>query len=133
MLSLILQMTEWNERAEKFHEIRRSVEEMFVRLTETSNRALLYDLYPYVWDIKEVLQLLDTFVNWLSTKNNRKKQKGQSFYPEDPEPWVFRGGLCGELQVCWACNQSESLAHTLYVIRTYISMFNLHLSNECSK
>lgn len=73
---------------------------MFVRLTETSNRALLYDLYPYVWDVKEVLQLLDTFVNWLSTKNKRKKQKGQSFYPEDPEPWVFRGGLCGELQVC---------------------------------
>jgi len=74
---------------------------MFVRLTETSNRALLYDLYPYVWDVKEVLQLLDTFVNWLSTKNKRKKQKGQSFYPEDPEPWVFRGGLCGELQVCF--------------------------------
>ena len=71
-----------------------------MRLTETSNRALLYDLYPYVWDVKEVLQLLDTFVNWLSTKNKRKKQKGQSFYPEDPEPWVFRGGLCGELQVC---------------------------------
>lgn len=70
-----------------------------MRLTETSNRALLYDLYPYVWDVKEVLQLLDTFVNWLSTKNKRKKQKGQSFYPEDPEPWVFRGGLCGELQV----------------------------------
>lgn len=74
---------------------------MFVRLTETSNRALLYDLYPYVWDVKEVLQLLDTFVNWLSTKNKRRKQKGQSFYPEDPEPWVFRGGLCGELQVCF--------------------------------
>ena len=71
-----------------------------MRLTETSNRALLYDLYPYVWDVKEVLQLLDTFVNWLSTKNKRKKQKGQSFFPEDPEPWVFRGGLCGELQVC---------------------------------
>lgn len=95
------QITEWNDRAEKFHEICRSVGEMFVRLTETSNRALLYDLYPYVWDVKEVLQLLDTFVNWLSTKNKRKKQKGQSFYPEDPEPWVFRGGLCGELQVCW--------------------------------
>ena len=72
-----------------------------MRLTETSNRALLYDLYPYVWDVKEVLQLLDTFVNWLSTKNKRKKQKGQSFFPEDPEPWVFRGGLCGELQVCY--------------------------------
>ncbi|XP_068710020.1 protein O-GlcNAcase-like [Montipora foliosa] len=91
-------VTEWTEKAEKFHEICRSVEEMFVRLTETSNRALLYDLYPYVWDVKEVLLLLDTFVNWLSTKNKRKKQKGQSFFPEDPEPWVFRGGLCGELQ-----------------------------------
>ena len=100
-------MTEWNDRAEKFHEICRSVKEMFLRLTETSNRALLYDLYPYVWDVKEVLQLLDTFVSWLSTKNKKKKQKEQSFFPEDPEAWVFRGGLCGELQVCGDCGHVE--------------------------
>ena len=87
----VFQITEWSERAEKFHEICQSVEEMFVRLNETSNRALLYDLYPYVWDVKEVLQLLVTFVNWLSIKNKRKKKKGQSIYPEDAEPWVFRG------------------------------------------
>ena len=104
----VFQITEWSERAEKFHGICQSVEEMFVRLTETSNRALLYDLYPYVWDVKEVLQLLDTFVNWLSTKNKRKKEKGQSFYPEDPEPWVFRGGLCGELQVSFYIDNKHS-------------------------
>lgn len=98
---------------------------MFVRLTETSNRALLYDLYPYVWDVKEVLQLLDTFVNWLSTKNKRKKQKGQSFYPEDPEPWVFRGGLCGELQVC-CTDHAYTVVFLVYNFKFIISLKMLH-------
>lgn len=96
-----------------------------MRLTETSNRALLYDLYPYVWDVKEVLQLLDTFVNWLSTKNKRKKQKGQSFYPEDPEPWVFRGGLCGELQVC-CTDHAYTVVFLVYNVKFIISLKMLH-------
>ena len=102
-------MTEWNDRASNFHDICKSVGEMFVRLTETTNRALLYDLYPYVWDVKEVIQLLDTFIAWLSSKNRQKKQKDQIFYTEEPEPWVFRGGLCGELQVWYftVCHRNQ--------------------------
>ena len=73
---------------------------MFVRLVETPNRALLYDLYPYVWDIKEVVQLLDTFVTWLDSRSKKKQQ--WPFLADDPEPWLFRGGLCGELQVTHA-------------------------------
>ncbi len=38
---------------------------MFIRLSDTPNRAILYDLYPYIWDVKEVVLLLDSFVNWL--------------------------------------------------------------------
>lgn len=38
---------------------------MFIRLSDTPNRAVLYDLYPYIWDVKEVVLLLDSFVNWL--------------------------------------------------------------------
>jgi len=71
---------------------------MFVRFTETPNRALLYDMYPYIWDIKESVLLLDTFINWLNSKSRVRKQR-PNFFPADPEPWVFRGGLCGELQV----------------------------------
>ena len=38
---------------------------MFIRLSDTPNRAVLYDLYPYIWDVKEVVLLLDSFINWL--------------------------------------------------------------------
>ena len=38
---------------------------MFIRLSDTPNRAILYDLFPYIWDVKEVVLLLDSFVNWL--------------------------------------------------------------------
>ena len=38
---------------------------MFIRLSDAPNRAVLYDLYPYIWDVKEVVLLLDSFVNWL--------------------------------------------------------------------
>lgn len=74
------------------------VSEMFVRFSETPNRALLYDIYPYIWDVKESVLLLDTFIGWLNSKSKLKKQR-PNFFPADPEPWVFRGGLCGELQV----------------------------------
>jgi protein O-GlcNAcase/histone acetyltransferase len=38
---------------------------MFVQLTDIPNRALLYDLYPYIWDVKEVVMLLDAYIAWL--------------------------------------------------------------------
>ncbi|XP_031556078.1 protein O-GlcNAcase-like isoform X2 [Actinia tenebrosa] len=88
---------EWKDRAEKFHALCQSVSDMFVRFSETPNRALLYDIYPYIWDVKESVLLLDTFVVWLNSKSRLKRQRPH-FYPEDPEPWVFRGGLCGDLQ-----------------------------------
>lgn len=90
-------ISEWTQRSEKFHLLCSNVSEMFVRLAETPNRALLYDLYPYVWDVKEVVLLLDTFITWLGSKSKKKKQKS-GFFPEDPEPWVFRGGICADLQ-----------------------------------
>ncbi|KAK3704743.1 hypothetical protein QZH41_009743 [Actinostola sp. cb2023] len=89
--------TEWKNRAEKFHDLCQMVSEMFVRFSETPNRALLYDIYPYIWDVKESVLLLDTFIGWLNSKSKLKKQR-PNFFPADPEPWVFRGGLCGELQ-----------------------------------
>ncbi|KXJ25366.1 Protein O-GlcNAcase [Exaiptasia diaphana] len=90
-------ITEWKDRASKFHDLCQTVSEMFVRFSETPNRALLYDMYPYIWDVKESVLLLDTFINWLNSKSRLRKQR-PNFFPVDPEPWVFRGGLCGELQ-----------------------------------
>lgn len=38
---------------------------MFARLTAVPNRPLLYDIYQYMWDAKEAVMLLDSYVTWL--------------------------------------------------------------------
>jgi hypothetical protein len=38
---------------------------LFRRLTFCANRELLYDLYPYVWDMRGVVSLLNSYVKWL--------------------------------------------------------------------
>lgn len=78
------------------------------------NEAILYDLYPYIWDLKEVVSALDTYVHWLSdsvTSNIPFEQIKRSHsglnmviskFPilnEFIEPWHIRylGGLTGAL------------------------------------
>ena len=73
---------EWKERAKQFHGFVENVSEMFIRLSDTPNRAVLYDLYPYIWDVKEVVLLLDSFVNWLGKlyfSHGRRRRGGKSY------------------------------------------------------
>lgn len=58
-------MAEWQSRAEKFEEMCTSVIQMFTRLSNTANRTILYDLYPYIWDIKSIISMVKSFVQWL--------------------------------------------------------------------
>lgn len=39
--------------------------QMFTRLSNTANRTILYDLYPYIWDIKSIISMVKSFVQWL--------------------------------------------------------------------
>jgi hypothetical protein len=41
------------------------VNRLFRRLTFSANRELVYDLYPYVWDMRGVVSLLNSYVKWL--------------------------------------------------------------------
>ena len=56
---------EWKERASKFGDMTKSVGRLFNRMTFIKNRSLLYDFYPYIWDIKGVIELLNSYVKWL--------------------------------------------------------------------
>lgn len=58
-------MTEWQSRAENFEEMCCSVIQMFTRLSNSANRTILYDLYPYIWDIKSIISMVKSFVQWL--------------------------------------------------------------------
>ncbi|XP_071986578.1 protein O-GlcNAcase [Engystomops pustulosus] len=87
-------ITEWRSRATKFEEMCGVVTTMFTRLSNCPNRTILYDLYPYVWDIKSIISMVKSFVQWLGCRS----QSSAEFLSGDQEPWAFRGGLAGEFQ-----------------------------------
>uniref|UniRef100_A0A8C2WW08 O-GlcNAcase n=1 Tax=Cyclopterus lumpus TaxID=8103 RepID=A0A8C2WW08_CYCLU len=87
-------VVEWQLRAEKFEEMCSSVIQMFTRLSNSANRTILYDLYSYIWDIKSIISMIKSFVQWLGCRS----QSSAQFLREDQEPWAFRGGLAGEFQ-----------------------------------
>lgn len=59
------QIQEWFGRAAKFDESAEAVNKLLKNLTTCNNRELLYDLYPYIWDIRSVISLLNSYVRWL--------------------------------------------------------------------
>lgn len=61
------QVEEWFERAAKFSDLAKQVKRMANRLNRVKNRSLLYDVYPYVWDMCGVVGLLNSYVDWLGT------------------------------------------------------------------
>ncbi|KAJ3610955.1 hypothetical protein NHX12_023045 [Muraenolepis orangiensis] len=87
-------VVEWQARAEKFEEMCGSVMQMFTRLSNSANRTILYDLYTYIWDIKSIISMVKSFVQWLGCRS----QSSAQFLSGDQEPWAFRGGLAGEFQ-----------------------------------
>nr|XP_046258393.1 protein O-GlcNAcase isoform X4 [Scatophagus argus] len=105
-------VAEWQSRAEKFEEMCCSVIQMFTRLSNSANRTILYDLYPYIWDIKSIISMVKSFVQWLDGRIHStsfycywidsgrwcRSQSSAQFLRGDQEPWAFRGGLAGEFQ-----------------------------------
>ncbi|XP_044521444.1 protein O-GlcNAcase isoform X2 [Gracilinanus agilis] len=85
---------EWRSRAAKFEEMCGLVMGMFTRLSNCANRTILYDMYSYVWDIKSIMSMVKSFVQWLGCRS----QSSAQFLIGDQEPWAFRGGLAGEFQ-----------------------------------
>lgn len=85
---------EWRARAAKFEEMCCSVMTVFTRLSNCANRTILYDLYPYIWDIKSIISMVKSFVQWLGCRS----QSSAQFLSGEQEPWAFRGGLAGEFQ-----------------------------------
>ncbi|XP_064095431.1 protein O-GlcNAcase-like isoform X1 [Macrobrachium nipponense] len=106
------EVQEWYDRAAKFNDIAKSVKKMSNRLNKVKNRSLLYDIYPYIWDMNGVVSLINSYIKWLALGqgaplvsnyvhgNYTWFSKGwrEAFMSGDQEPWVFRGGLTAELQ-----------------------------------
>uniref|UniRef100_A0A8C3RAS4 GH84 domain-containing protein n=1 Tax=Cyanoderma ruficeps TaxID=181631 RepID=A0A8C3RAS4_9PASS len=55
----------WRGRAQSFQLLCERTCRLHSRLVSTAGRALLYDLHPYLWDIRNLLLAASAFVVWL--------------------------------------------------------------------
>ncbi|XP_064275156.1 protein O-GlcNAcase-like isoform X2 [Passer domesticus] len=103
----------WRGRAQSFQLLCARTCRLHSRLVSTASRELLYDLHPYLWDIRNMLLAASAFVLWLDghllCDPDPKGTWGSCFgwcqsitapvlLGRDAEPWARRGGLFGELQ-----------------------------------
>lgn len=65
-------VSRWFDRLLHCDEHCSDVYKLFKHFCKIPNEAILYDLYPYIWDLKEVVLTLDTFVHWLSDSMTTK-------------------------------------------------------------
>ncbi|NWY37339.1 OGA GlcNAcase, partial [Sylvia atricapilla] len=86
--------TRWRGRAHSFQLLCERTCRLHSRLVSTAGRALLYDLHPYLWDIRNLLLAASAFVLWLGCQSIT----APILLGRDAEPWARRGGLFGELQ-----------------------------------
>ncbi|XP_076265863.1 O-GlcNAcase isoform X3 [Rhynchophorus ferrugineus] len=106
------EVQEWFAKADKMNEMTQAVNRLFQHISSCNNRELLYDLYSYIWDIRGVISLLNSYVKWLAngqfpssmpsytqgTYTWFSKGWKETFMSGEQEPWVFRGGLTADLQ-----------------------------------
>lgn len=57
---------EWYERASGVEKQAIFVSRLLNKLTLCKNRCLLYELYPYLWELHSMVSLLNSYVKWLS-------------------------------------------------------------------
>ncbi|XP_015429236.1 PREDICTED: protein O-GlcNAcase [Dufourea novaeangliae] len=147
---------EWHTRAAKLNDMCNGVNRLFQRLTYCNNRELLYDLYSYVWDMRGVVSLLNSYVKWLAfgrfpTTMTTFTQGSytwfsngwkETFMSGDQEPWVFRGGLTADLQRLIPVDSGNDLfvykapevpSSKIYTIRPYVASDEAAVYAVCNK
>ncbi|NWX81217.1 OGA GlcNAcase, partial [Alca torda] len=86
--------TQWRSRAQSFQLLCTQTCRLHSRFVSSAGRALLYDLHPYLWDIRNMLLAASAFIRWLGCQSITAPM----LLGGDAEPWARRGGLFGELQ-----------------------------------
>ena len=64
---------EWMDRAEQFKQKLAFVDATMNKLLNMPNKAILRDLFSYIWDMKTILSLIESFVCWLGTLSRGKR------------------------------------------------------------
>ncbi|XP_074396684.1 protein O-GlcNAcase isoform X5 [Zonotrichia albicollis] len=148
-------VTQWRGRARSFQRLCARTCRLHSRLVSTAGRALLYDLHPYLWDIRNLLLAASAFVLWLDghllCDPDPKGTWGSCFgwcqsisapmlLGRDAEPWARRGGLFGELQALLPVGNSCDLFYhppplfpssQLYLLRPLLPLDKGELYRMC--
>ncbi|XP_064198090.1 protein O-GlcNAcase [Anguilla rostrata] len=118
------QVEEWRVRAGRFLAACDDVARLHVSVVNSVNRAVLYDLYPYIWDLRNTVLVAKAFVSWLDGRVLNDTQSlsswrncfhwcgvamGADVLGVESEPWVFKGGLSGEVQMLLPIGTSTEL------------------------
>lgn len=129
---------EWFARAEKMNEMTQAVNKLFQHMTTCNNRELLYDLYSYLWDIRGVISLLNSYIKWLGFSKGWK----ETFMSGEQEPWVFRGGLTADLQRLIPVDSGNDLfvykvpevpTCRVFTVRPYLAQDEEQVYNVCRR
>lgn len=60
------EVNEWYLRASKFNEMAQNIGRILTKLSLCKNRSLYYEIYSYIWDLKGVIGLLNSYVKWVA-------------------------------------------------------------------
>ncbi|XP_026722829.1 protein O-GlcNAcase-like isoform X4 [Athene cunicularia] len=147
--------TQWRGRARSFQLLCAQTCRLHSRFVSSAGRALLYDLHPYLWDIRNMLLAAGALVLWLDghllcdpdPKGTWRSCFGwcQSIAAPiplrgDAEPWARRGGLFGELQALLPVGNSCDLFYhppplfpssQLYLLRPLLPLDKGELYRMC--
>nr|XP_047911740.1 protein O-GlcNAcase-like isoform X5 [Anser cygnoides] len=148
---------QWRGRAQSFQLLCAQTCRLHSRFVCSAGQALLYDLHPYLWDIRNMLLAASAFILWLDghllcdpdPKGTWRSCFGwcQSitaplFPREDAEPWARRGGLFGELQALLPVGNSCDLfyhppplfpSRQLYLLRPLLPQDEGELYRMCQE
>ncbi|XP_043548266.1 protein O-GlcNAcase isoform X3 [Chiloscyllium plagiosum] len=146
---------EWRARASAFQLACDRIDQLFRQFMSSSNRAIVYDLYPYLWDIRNTLVVAKAFVMWLDGRIERDTYSFNSWMNcfqwcrtgsapvvlgAEGETWIYRGGIAGEFQMMLPVtssndlfNQPPPLFPTLkaYTIQPFLQENKKALYNMC--
>ncbi|KAI9538130.1 hypothetical protein NQZ68_017863 [Dissostichus eleginoides] len=142
---------EWRGRSSRVLSLCEDIAQLHCSVVGGANRAVLYDLYPYVWDLRNTALVAKAFICWLdgrvlsdsSALGTWKncfhlcgKTPGADLLGVESEPWAFKGGVSGEVQMLLPIGSSNELfthppplfpTSRLYNIRPYHSKDKLEL------
>ncbi|XP_041054003.1 protein O-GlcNAcase isoform X2 [Carcharodon carcharias] len=115
---------EWRSRSCAFQLACDRIVQLYRQFMSSPNRAIVYDLYPYLWDIRNTLLVAKAFIMWLDGRIERDTYSFNSWMNcfqwcrtgsapvvlgMEGETWIYRGGLAGEFQMMLPVTSSNDL------------------------